>query len=199
MQRVGGQHALVERSSNHGGKHVRLAQGISVLVRIQNLEQRVEVVRGLIVMEHANGAFRTNAFPQIPDGNLHRNHRVLILGRTVIGNNDGLPATIKLDAPNSFLQQHYHQRGTPSAQVLPIYCKRLRPTSRRSPPFLKEYDSTSLMSKSILLPVVGKFKRHLDEKVGLLENFELYAKDSSHRSLALTPVSSTTVRRACAR
>src|ERR1700722_19701444 len=116
MHRVGREHALVERSSDHGGKYVRLAQDISVLVRIQNLEQGVEVVRGLIDMEHANGAIRTNALPQIPDGNLHRNHRVLTLGRSVIRYNDGLPATIKLDVPNSFLQQGHRQRGTSSRQ-----------------------------------------------------------------------------------
>jgi hypothetical protein len=74
MHRIGRQHVFVERPSDRAGKKVSIAPRVA-LGDGQHLEQRVEIVRGLIDVVHKYRVRQREARTQVPDGRAYRRLR----------------------------------------------------------------------------------------------------------------------------
>src|SRR5215472_19378305 len=70
---------FVEGSSDRRRKDVGIFEGIAFRVVVEHVEERIEVVRVLIDMNHYYWSIGTNAAAQAPDGRSHGSQRVLSL------------------------------------------------------------------------------------------------------------------------
>src|SRR5580704_4105254 len=96
--------AFVERSSNRTRKYICLFQRVSVWIRCQHFEERVEIVRRLIDVIHKDRSIDACALSQGRNRYAHGGQRVLSLRRTQVGNHHGMIATINFNASNRVLQ-----------------------------------------------------------------------------------------------
>ncbi len=116
MGGVGREHVFVEGSADGGGEYVGFVDDVAIRVSVQDAEERVEVVRGLVDVEDRNRATRTDAVPEAADSDLHWGHRVFSLRRSIIGNHDRLFSRLELQALNCLLQEGHGQSSTARRQ-----------------------------------------------------------------------------------
>src|SRR5215469_2237260 len=80
---------LVKGPSDRTWKDVCIVAAVPLCVRIKNLEQGIEIVRGLVHMKHKDRPVRREMGTDFADGSAQGNERVLPLGRSIIDDDNG--------------------------------------------------------------------------------------------------------------